>query len=155
MSVPSRQVGTSNARGSARSGAPSQQQSGNLAVFGIVVLAIALVWAGTHELGALYADRPHFSSFRWLFSLGLIASAGFVFANAIRPVDVRAPIDWRRVVPLIGPQVLFLAYCWVSLEFQIDNQFLNTMLAWASPFGHGLLALMVGLGIAAGMPTRR
>jgi len=135
---------------------PRRQSDGNVATtLGIVALAISLLWAGTHELGALYAERPLFSSLRWLGSLALIAASGFVFANVMRPVDVRAKIDWMRNAAVVGIPVVILAYCWFSLEFQYDNGLLDTVLAWASPFGHGILAAMIGIGTTAGMQTRR
>lgn len=149
MSVPSRRAPATTDR-SRRS-----PDGGVAATLGIVALAISLLWAGTHELGALYAERPLFSSLRWLGSLALIAASGFVFSNVMRPVDVRARVDWVRSGAVVGIPVVILAYCWFSLEFQYDNRFLDTVLAWASPFGHGILAALIGIGVTAGMPTRR
>lgn len=120
----------------------------------LVIFAIALIWAGTHELAVVYGERPEFSGTRWALSLGLLAAAGFVFANALRPVDIRAVIDWRRVGAVAGPPVVILFYCWISLEFQFDQAVLDTLLAWASPFGHGILATMLGIGVASGMQVR-
>ncbi len=125
------------------------------ATFGIVALSTALLWAGTHELGALYAERPVFSSLRWLGSLALIAAAGFVFANVMRPVDVRAKIDWRRVAAVTAIPAVILGYCWFALEFQYQNPLLDTLLTWASPFGHGILAALMGIGVTTGMQSRR
>lgn len=124
------------------------------AAVGIVALATGLVWAGTHELARVYSDRPDFSSSRWMMSLALLAAAGFVFANVLRPVDVRKKIDWSRVSGIVIIPFVILVYCWISLEFQYDNVVFDTLLAWASPFGHAVLAAFIGIGVTAGMQTR-
>ena len=126
-----------------------------LSTVGVVALAVALLWAGTHQLGSLYAERPTFSSLQWIASLSLIAAAGFVFVNAWRPLDVRAAIDWTKLISVVAIPLIVLAWCWVSLEFQADNGLLDMLFTWASPFGHGVLAAMVGIGATAGVQTRR
>ncbi len=135
-----------------RSGAPGEGGVG--ATLGIVALSMALLWAGTHQLGALYAERPYFSSVRWVGSLALLAAAGFVFANVIRPVDVRAKIDWRRIAAVVSLPTLVLLVCWTSLEFQYTNSLVDTLFTWASPFGHGILATLVGVGVTTGMRSK-
>jgi hypothetical protein len=122
---------------------------------GVVALAMALLWAGTHQLGSLYAERPSFSSLRWTASLALIAASGFVFVNAWRPLDVRAAIDWTKLMSVVTVPFVVLAWCWLSLEFQVDNAFFDRLFTWASPFGHGVLAAMIGIGATAGVQTRR
>lgn len=149
MSVNSRQAQPTSTR---EAHPPTSAALGSI---GVVALAMALLWAGTHQLGTLYAERPAFSSLRWWGALALIGAAGFVFANALRPVDVRAKIDWSRVLALDVLPLAFLVYCWIALEFQIANSFLNTVFAWASPFGHGILAALAGIGVTAGMHTKR
>jgi hypothetical protein len=84
----------------------------------------------------------------------LLAAAGVVVANVLRPVDVRQKIDWARVAGIVAIPLVILVYCWISLEFQYDNAVLDTLLAWASPFGHAVLAAFMGIGITAGMKTR-
>lgn len=123
-----------------------------MALVSVSLVALALTWAGTHQIG-----RAHMASgvaiVEWLLAIGLLVAGGFLFTSLVIHVDIRTRFDAWTFVAIGGVPIAVLVYGMYA-EMISSIRVLDKLLGWAIPYGHVAMGLLVGFALAAAVQVR-
>ena len=123
-----------------------------MAMVSVSLIALALTWAGTHQIG-LSHRAASFSLIHWVLAIGLLIAGGFLFTSLVIHVDIRKRFDAFTFVAIGGVPAAVLAYATYA-EVAGSMRVLDKLLGWATPYGVVAMGVLVGFALAAAVQVR-
>ena len=123
-----------------------------MALVSVSLIAISLIWAGTHQAGLAQMGGA-FSPVEWGLAVGLLIAGGFLFTSLVIHIDIRQRFDVWTFVAIGGVPSAVLAYSMYAAASH-EIRVLDKLLGWASPYGNVAMGLLVGFALAAAVQVR-
>ena len=135
-----------------RSEEPNGRRPRDMVPASVSLLAVSLIWAGTHQIGITQMEGIN-SFVEWMLAVGLLIAGGALLASLLIPVDIRQRFDFWTFCSLGGLPILVLGYGVYTLSFG-PVRGLDKMLGWAIPYGLTAMGVVVGFALAAAVRVK-